>query len=142
MKVIILSGIPGAGKSTYAERRYPDAYVVSADSYFMVDGEYRFDPAGLPAAHGACLRDFTRALQAHEHATLVVDNTNISVAEIAPYAALALAYGADLRIVTVNADPENAWARNVHGVPAQSIRRMFDALNKRELPPWWPVEHV
>lgn len=94
MKVIMMSGVPGSGKSTLVARRWPGAVVFSADAYFMVDGEYRFDPSRIGEAHCGCLRSFTETLQVADVEVLVVDNTNLSVSEIAPYAALAQAYGA------------------------------------------------
>ncbi len=144
MKVVVLSGIPGSGKSTYARERFPDAVVFSADAYFTdpADGTYRFNPALLGVAHGQCLRGFAYALHAGAAELLVVDNTNLTVAELAPYAALALAYNAELQIITICCDIETAATRNVHGVPRHSIARMWSALGERKLPPWWPHEWV
>lgn len=139
--------------------------IVSADHFFMVDGEYKFDPSKLPQAHGACLRGFVSHLQdagvgkvrkvtilrgvpgagkstfMEKHperlGELVVDNTNITVAEIAPYAALALAYGASLEIITLEVNPEDA--KNVHGVPLSAVARMAVRLSEegKEFPLWW-----
>lgn len=142
MKVIVMSGIPGSGKSTLARERFPGAVVFSADAYFMVDGEYRFDPARIGEAHNGCLRSFTETLQAADVEVLVVDNTNLSVAEIAPYAALAQAYGAELLVLTVRCDVARAWTRNVHGVSAERVTAMAAVLASRELPPWWPSEEA
>jgi predicted kinase len=140
VKCYVYSGIPGSGKSTLVRERHPGVVVCSADDFFVVEGEYRFDPRSLPAAHGACLRKFVNALEVgHE---VVADNTATTVAEVAPYAALALAYGYDLLVVTVHCDPEVAAARNTHGVPAVACRAMADRLAKRELPPWWPTENI
>lgn len=143
MKATILRGIPGSGKSTYVKAIGPSASVVSADHYFEKSGTYQFNPAKLPEAHGECLRKFVEALQA-KASHVVVDNTNTSVAEVAPYAALALAYGAELEIVTFQVDPVVAAARNVHGVPATGVEAMAKRLNDEtsRLPPWWPQRTV
>jgi len=71
---------------------------------------------------------------------LVVDNTGTSVAEVAPYAALAGAFGHSLRIVTIICDPTVAWKRNSHGVPFETIFRMDRRLRDETalLPPYWP----
>lgn len=142
--VTILCGIPGAGKSTLRAHTYAGVPVCSADDYFVEDGVYRFDPSKLPAAHAACLRRFVYLLTERQEdiTDIVVDNTNTTVAEIAPYAALALAYGYTLDIVTVECDPEVAFTRQTHGVPLAAIQAMAKRLSARDLPPWWPHRRV
>ncbi len=143
MKVFIYCGIPGSGKSTRIAKDHPLALVVSADAYFVQCGEYRFNPSQLPAAHAACLRQFVGYVSREGSLTpctydVVVDNTNTTIAEIAPYAALALAYGCELEIVTVLCEPEIAAQRNVHGVPLAACVAMEKRLSSRAMPPWWP----
>ena len=142
MSVVILRGPSGAGKSTYAKKHYPSAVVCSADSFFMVEGEYRFDPKRLPEAHNECLRQFTHAVSSHDSQSdrIVVDNTNTTVAEVSPYAALALAYGHSLEIVTLVGDPVKAARRNVHLVPAPAVVAMAKRIEEQTafFPPWWP----
>lgn len=145
MKVHILRGVSGSGKSTIANGgiRVANRVICSADDF---DGLYRngFNPSLLPQAHAACLKKFVSALQFDvDH--IVVDNTNTTVAEVAPYAALALAYDASLMITTVKCnDLEAAFARNVHGVPLQGIKAqaLRLALSAEHMPPWWPQETV
>ena len=148
MKVIILCGISGSGKSTLAGKPGDRVkFVVSADDYFMRDGGYYdFDPALLGEAHADCLRRFVRAIQPGvcsepTPTRVVVDNTNTTVAELAPYAALALAYGYELEIVILHCEPSVALQRNVHNVPERTIMGQYCRLLKLRdsLPPWWPV---
>lgn len=143
MKVTILCGVPGSGKSALARELKPDI-VCSADDFFMTQsGEYRFDPSKLGEAHAQCLRKFAYQMVAYGgNRHIVVDNTNTTVAEIAPYAALALAYGYELDIVTVKCSPEKAHARNQHGVPFAAVQAMAKRLDARELPPYWPHRTV
>jgi predicted kinase len=146
VKVVILRGMSGAGKSTYAKKNYPNAYVVSADTYHMVDGEYRFDPANAGKAHAQCLRGFT-AFIVNKHGTedqIVVDNTNTTVAEVAPYAALALAYGCELEIVTLDTPFDKAHGRNVHSVPLNVAKAQWERLHQESagFPKWWPQRLV
>ena len=141
MRCTILCGIPGSGKTTYARREFPAALTVSADDFFMVGGEYQFNPADLPKAHGMCLRQFIAACQKGQE-NLVVDNTNTTVAEIAPYAAVALAYGYTLQVLVIEADPEAAFARNVHGVPLKACQAMAKRLESLDIPPWWVLKRV
>jgi predicted kinase len=145
MKCIILCGVPGSGKSTHAKGL--KGALVSADSYFeQPDGSYAFDPSKLPEAHALCLRRFVEHIRLgtfkFHNGDVVVDNTNTTVAEVAPYAALALAYGYDLVIRTIWCEPGTAWARNVHGVPLAAIKAMDARMRERQLPPWWPTENV
>lgn len=139
MKVTILQGIPGSGKSTLipVDRKIR---IVSADHYFVGgDGHYRFDPHKLPDAHGACLRSFARYSAKPDADELVVDNTNTTVAEVAPYYALAQAYGHEVRIVHLDCEPEVGAARNLHGVGLEACRSMAARIWKfRETSPlWW-----
>ncbi|MFA5049170.1 MAG: AAA family ATPase [Patescibacteria group bacterium] len=142
-KVVILCGVSGAGKSTRVKNEYQNSVVCSADYYFMVEGEYKFNPKKLSEAHGQCLRSFVESI--HMGASLiVVDNTNTSVAEIAPYATLALAYGYELSIEIFKVDVDAAATRNLHGVPRETIIKMaqrIDSLEKK-LPSWWPKKII
>lgn len=147
MKVVILCGISGSGKSTYIKNHLSDADVCSADHFFMVDGEYKFDVKKLGQAHGECLKHFVYLVSQKPHGNrvpVVVDNTNTSMMEVAPYAQLALAYGHELEIIILEAPLELAHARNTHGVPIQGVQGQHDRLVKLadQLPPWWKVTKV
>lgn len=146
MTVIVMRGIPGSGKTTLIRKRWPGAVVVSADDHFVGrDGVYRFDPKQLGEAHAECLRRFTSVVSLKGvlvPVTLVVDNTGVSVAEVAPYVALALAYRHEARVVTLRCDPEVAHERNVHGVPRHACDRMAELLDSEggAFPLWWTHE--
>lgn len=143
-KVIIMRGQPGSGKSTYTAKHYPDALVCSADHFFMKNGKYEFDKTKIGQAHAECLKKFVVMVAqggaAMFHAdTIVVDNTNINATEIAPYAALALAYGWELEIITLDVDPAISAARNVHEVPASTVKRMHKQMEygAKNFPSYW-----
>ena len=54
-KLYIVRGLPGSGKSTFAEALVgSDFLVCEADKYFIVDGEYKFDATKLRQAHEWC----------------------------------------------------------------------------------------
>lgn len=140
MRIILMSGIPGSGKSTFIEKHFPQADVCSADKFFMASGQYRFDASKLGAAHGECLRNFIHRVSCDPCETVVVDNTNLSALELAPYVAIANAFGITPELYTLNVEPAIAAARNVHGVPAAGIERMAKALAERKLPPYWNIK--
>lgn len=143
-RVIVMSGVSGSGKSTwtknfsYLRERYVE--VVSADFYFMKDGVYAFNPAEISNAHGSCFRKFIEHLN-QGVPYVIVDNTNTSVAEIAPYILGAQAYEYDAEIVTIMCESEDdvkcAAERNKHGVPFAGVTSQHKALRERQLMPWW-----
>lgn len=134
-KMIIMRGIPGAGKTTYRKTHFPNMAVASADDFFMVNGEYRFDRAKLGDAHGACFREALEAVRCGFD--VVVDNTNPGAVDIAPYAAMGQAFGYDVTVVTVVCDMVVAANRNVHSVPTDVIAKMQGIIQSEVLPPWW-----
>lgn len=148
MKVVILCGASGSGKSTWASTNHPDAIVVSSDHYFIGgDGVYRFDPSKLGAAFGACHRAFTEYVQTKTAPVVVVDNTNTTLVEIAPFVAVARAYGIEPEIrvwhtwpVAGTPEYEKTMRRNTHGVPVGTVTAMraslINAINN--WPPFWP----
>ncbi len=140
--VWIYTGLPGSGKTTLIGQRHPRALVCSSDHHFTGrDGVYRYVPAEIGQAHAACLRKFVGLAISHD-GDIAVDNTGTSASEVAPYAALALAYGRALHIVTVECHPEVAFARNLHGVSMETIVAMHKQLQERVLAPWWSQETI
>lgn len=142
MKLVVLMAVSGAGKDYFIEHNMPQAnWMASADNFFMQGDRYVFDASKLGEAHGACFREVIDALQRGSE-LIVVNNTNTSVAEIAPYMAAAQAYGAEANIICLRIDPKIAAARNTHGTPLATIEKMAERLERtlKELPPWWDKE--
>jgi len=144
MKIVIMSGCSGSGKSTLAAAfsgKVDKATIVSADNWFIdATGTYCFDVTQLGKAHGACLQAFIETVRDNRDDLVIVDNTNTSSEEIAPYYAIAQAYGVEVELVTVLCDPEKAAMRNKHGVPQSACKRMDAAIRNRKLPPFWAMK--
>lgn len=124
-KLLVMRGVPGAGKSTYLSKTAPNAVVCSADHFFVrADGKYVFEAAQLQRAHETCFSTFI-GLIANERVKLIaVDNTNLTWWEAGRYIEAGLTAGYDVEVVDVRASPEVAAARNVHGVPVEHIQKM------------------
>lgn len=150
MQVVIMRGLPGSGKSTWvrsqlAKPEFKQWMSVSADDYFIVGSTYRYDPKKIGEAHASCLRRFVAELYSMRPEApggVFVDNTNTTTVEIAPYYALSLAYGAGVKIVRTNCFFEVPTTRNVHGVPASTVWRMYQNLLSERLPPHWVEEII
>lgn len=143
-RVTILMGCSGSGKTTWAEYGQAHDIIVSADSYFMISGAYKFDPKLLQQAHDQCLRTFVQLLQFNGLALngpdIAVDNTNTTALEMAPYVALTQAYQFAVRFVHFDVAPAVAFTRSQHGVPLHTIenqhRRIQETL--KHWPRFWP----
>ncbi len=131
MKIVVLRGISGSGKSTWVREQAPEAFVVSADHFFIKDGEYRFDPTRLQEAHQACYRAFVEAV-ARKEPFIAVDNTNISVWEMAPYVVHGRVFGYDVEILTMDCSADAAVARK-DLVPPEKVRQTERFLKEETL---------
>ena len=125
--LLLIRGLPGSGKTTLAHM-FRDAVVLSADEYFVVDNEYRFDPNQLTEAHAQCQSRCLQALS-EQRPLVVVANTFSQRWELEPY--LVLAERWDYRDFVIDLfdggmiDAVLA-VRCVHGVPVGSISKMHD----------------
>jgi predicted kinase len=123
----LLRGIPGAGKSTLA-KQLGDTHF-ETDSYFMVDGEYKFDPTKLKKAHEWCQGEVELAM-IHNHVTYGLDGSDIVVSntftqewEMEKYYQLANQY--DYRVFSIIVENRHG-GKNLHGVPEDKLQIMKD----------------
>jgi len=119
-ELYIVRGIPGCGKSTFAEK-IADV-VLSADMYFEREGEYIFDAKQIKAAHEWCLFECERAMES-QTVDVAVANTFTQKWEMQKYLALAEKY--DYTVTTVIVENRHG-SKNIHDVPEETIKRMVD----------------
>lgn len=154
MKVIILRGISGCGKSTFTNKLLDackgPAHAFSTDDEWETEKGYKFDVTRLQDAHAGCLRRFMLKLSwglcppsnMPKPELLIVDNTNTRAAEAAPYYATAKANTVvtNVKVVTIVCNPVMAWEYNRHHTPAKVIWEQHRRLIIEELPSWWDQE--
>lgn len=134
-QVVLLRGPSGSGKSTYVKKNFPDAVVCSADNFHIDSkGNYNWKPQNVAKAHGWCKSEFKKALK-EGRPLVVVDNTNTQRWEMEPYVKMARKAGYKLRVVRLKTPTDVAAMRNVHNVPAASVKKM--AARMEDVPEDW-----
>jgi len=120
MKLILVRGLPGSGKSTIAKslRNY-NTYHFEADAYFMVDGVYKFDKANICAAHMWCQQETEWHL--NQGCSVICSNTFTTKKELKPYFEIAKKFGIIPNVILC----QNQF-QNVHLVPEETMTRMKD----------------
>ena len=92
-----MRGCPGSGKSTAAARLAAElsenCAIYSTDDFWLVDGEYKFDPTMLDEAHGWNQKRVRAALLENPARDIIIDNCNTKLAEMQPYLAFAEEFG-------------------------------------------------
>lgn len=117
-ELVIIRGLPGSGKSTYAKNQYPNHKHYEADQWFVDgNGNYNFNANELGQAHKACFGMCDAAL-AHK-LDVVVSNTFTTLKELTPYIELAKTHKSRLIIISMY---DNYGS--VHNVPEETINKM------------------
>jgi predicted kinase len=122
MEVVVLSGLQGAGKSTWCQRHYSGSHIrLSLD----VVGTRQRETVLLHA----CLAVGQR---------VVIDNTNVTAASRSRYARLAHAAGLCATLVVFHTETEVALARNAtrQGKKRVPDRAILGTAAKREAATW------
>jgi predicted kinase len=123
--LILLRGLPGAGKSSLAkvlaENKWP---VFSVDDYFTdaKTGVYRFEFDKNHLAYKACEENCRQAMEKGIE-KLFMDNTFTLDWELKPYFKLASEFNYTVFVCTV----ENYHLKkNTHGISDEQIKKMAD----------------
>lgn len=143
--LILMTGIPGSGKSYKAQRLHDEAVAMkltaeihSTDDYFVdkSTGRYRFDPLALHRNHQKNLFAVEVSMNAGTD-VLIVDNTNTTRREWLPYTEIAQAHGYAVKFAKSDApwaeDPIGCHRRGQHGVPLDKIHDMHRRMQRDDL---------
>lgn len=136
-KVIILRGVSGTSKSTYANKfiyENPNNFViVSADDYggyYANEGmKYVWTPEICTAAHKWCKQIFVRSIV--KNLGVIVDNTNLQQKSWWFYYEMAQLFYYQVEFVEFipkNISVVELAARNRHGLDANKIYQMIQAF--------------
>jgi predicted kinase len=120
-KLIIVRGLPGCGKSTFAEylSLSNNGVICCADDFFIKDGEYNWNSSKLGAAHNWCKKKCEEAMKNGKD--VILSNTSTKESEFKPYVVLANKYGY-MVFSTIVENRHNG--ENIHKVPEETISRM------------------
>jgi len=122
-KLILLRGLPGSGKSTFADligARGAGYANFEADMYFMKDGKYKFDPSQIKMAHNWCMIQTEKAM-ADDTSIIIVSNTFTQEWEMDFYYEKAKYYDYDVFSVILENRHDGV---NEHGVPEDKLVQM------------------
>jgi len=121
----LVRGLPGSGKTNFAEQVvYQSAF--SADDFFIgEDGFYNFDVNNLGEAHEDCLNRVSNAIR--NDVNVVVHNTFSCRWEMQPYFDLQKRYLIRIYVVDLydgGCNDTELMHRNSHDVPLDTIKNM------------------
>ncbi|KAJ8958237.1 hypothetical protein NQ318_017380 [Aromia moschata] len=144
--LVLIRGVPGCGKSHLSRHILQSTvgidpnyklHILSTDDYFYTNGVYKYNPEKISDAHGW---NHNRAFNALSRgfSPVIIDNTNVQMWEMKPYAMMATDYGYIIEIL----EPDTHWCfndkelakRNTHGVPRSKIKEMLERYEKNITP--------
>jgi tRNA uridine 5-carbamoylmethylation protein Kti12 len=132
-KLILVRGLPGSGKSTYAKQYFSSHIHLEADMYFVQpDGSYDWIPERLGKAHNWCQESAKIFLS--NGLDVVVSNTFTTRKELEPYVNFAILHEIPYGVFRLNTQYES-----IHAVPQDVIEKMrnrFEDFEDEVVIPW------
>lgn len=123
----LVRGLPGSGKSTFANFVWNDYAICEADKFFYdKEGNYNFDGSKIKQAHEWCRNEVEIRMKDNQanpqyYPEIVVSNTFTQEWEMEAYYELAKKYG----YLVISIIVENRHGgKNVHGVPDEKLEQM------------------
>lgn len=123
----LVRGLPGSGKSTFANFVWNDYAICEADKFFYdKEGNYNFDASKLKEAHEWCRNEVETRMKDNEanpqyYPEIVVSNTFTQEWEMEAYYELAKKY--DYLVISIIVENRHG-GKNVHGVPEEKLEQM------------------
>jgi predicted kinase len=127
--LVIVRGLPGSGKSSFANLVWNNYAICEADKFFYDEaGNYNFDPSKLKQAHEWCRQEVETKMKDNQnnpqyYPEIIVSNTFTQEWEMQTYFDLAEKY--DYKIFSVIVENRHG-NKNIHGVPDDTLKRMKD----------------
>jgi predicted kinase len=123
----LVRGLPGSGKSTFANFIWNDYAICEADKFFYdKEGNYNFDATKLKLAHVWCFNQVRTRMEDNKlnpqfYPEIVVSNTFTQKWEMEKYYELAEEYG--YKVFSIIVENRHGGV-NQHGVPADKLEQM------------------
>jgi predicted kinase len=123
----LVRGLPGSGKSTFANFVWNDYAICEADKFFYdKEGNYNFDASKLKQAHEWCRNEVETRMKDNEanpqyYPEIVVSNTFTQEWEMEAYYELAKKY--NYLVISIIVENRHG-GKNVHGVPEEKLEQM------------------
>jgi predicted kinase len=123
----LVRGLPGSGKSTFANTITNKFSICEADKFFYdKEGNYNFDGSKLRQAHEWCRNQVETRMKDNEvnpqfYPEIVVSNTFTQEWEMEAYYKLAEQYG--YKVFSIIVENRHGGV-NEHGVPADKLEQM------------------
>jgi adenylate kinase family enzyme len=115
----IIRGLPGSGKTTFAQQYLPTLPLYEADMFFETSEGYKWTAGLIQLAHQWCYTSVVKDLYNGE--SVAVANTFTTLYELERYLSIKLAHFPDLIVVVHEMESQY---ESIHNVPLQAVQRM------------------
>lgn len=119
--LIIIRGIPGSGKTTFAKLLVDNDYICTADDYHIINGKYIWKQENIAAAHRYCQQK-CQMLMKKQTSKIVIANTSVTNKEIQAYYDLAKQY--DYKVFSIIVENRHQ-GKSEHNVPDETLIKML-----------------